>query len=440
MVEQNEIDFIKEYILKTGEQLDMTENLMAKTRFIDLPIVKRTERTFRVVGLLTIAANDNNTPVQPDEILKKAKITVSKKIRLNDHDPNTIKWFEEGWILKEIRFKKDGKTPDSQNYRMGFRLFQYEQDRLKAQEEKLEQDLQNWKKKFQSLNQRQVHFHTGERRRGLNLLIEISNDICQLKGFQIKNSCYFPEKWQVSKRFRFLEFLLAFVDITLRKAEFDWKEIGAAYYKEIGGSKEFDHNKDEFIDQLENLAQCPATILGLTSLGKITPLYFSGQLKGNFSSYQFGVVHALTDLSISQDHYSTNAKSIWLVENRAVLTRIASEKDFLKDTDSLMLCVDGHLRSSHKKCLMQLLRNSNLLQAIIWTDYDPDGKQIAKEIYETLLNSGCQLQMKWVTAEHKILGYWHEYENYMNAFLKTRRMEQEEVLGCVEDWKKWVLH
>lgn len=439
MVDQREIDFIKKYILKTGEQLDPIANVIENTEFIDMPIIKKTERTIRVVGLLTIAAN-HNILEQPDEKLQREKITPSKKIHLHDHDPDTIKWYEAGWILKEIRFKKDGKTTDAQHYRMGFPLFQYQQDLLKGQEKKLEHDFHIWKEKAMSLNKGQANFQTIERTRGVDILIASLYEIHHLKSSQIKDSCYFPKNWLISKRHKFLDFFLAFVDLCLRKAEFDWKEIGAAYYKQIGGSKEFDHYKDEFIDQLENLAQCPAAMLGLTSLGKITPLYFSGQLKGNYSSYQYGLVHSLTDLAISQEDYSTDATTIWLVENRGVLTRIASEKDFLRDTHSLILCVDGHLRSSHKQCLLQLLKNSNFMQAVIWTDYDPDGLQIAKEIYETLLGSGSHVKIKWITTNHKVLGNWHEYEDYMKAFLKRGRMEQEEILGGAEDWKRWVLH
>lgn len=441
MVEQNELDFIKEYILKKGEQLDTIEDVIASTGFIDIPIIKKTKRTLRVTGILTIASSQHDIPEQPDEKLKREQITSYKKLHLNDHDPDTIKWFEQGWILKEIRFKKDGKTLESQHYRMGYPFYQYEQDRKKAQEEELEQNFHDWKREAGSLSTRQqTVFQTAERTRGTNLLIELLEEIYQSEISQINASSYFLEKWSISKRLKFLDFFLAFADITLRKAEFDWKEIGAAYYKEIGGSKEFDNHKDEFIEQLENLIQCPVAVLGLTSLGKITPLYFSGQLKGNYSSYQFETVHALTDLSISQDDYSTNATTIWLVENRAVLTRIASEKGFLQDTKSLMLCIDGHLRTSHKQCILQLLKNSHVQQAIIWTDYDPDGKQIAKEIYDTVLSSGCQMRIKWITADHEVLENWHQYEEYMNAFLKTKRMEQEEILGNVEDWQKWALH
>lgn len=36
-----------------------------------------------------------------------------------------IKRFDCGWMMKEIRFKKDGKTSKSINFRMGCRLYKY---------------------------------------------------------------------------------------------------------------------------------------------------------------------------------------------------------------------------------------------------------------------------------------------------------------------------
>lgn len=439
MIVQNEIDFIKEYFLRKGEQLEFPQNIHKDTGFIDIQIIKKTERTLRLTGLLTIARHHEKMPSHPDETLIKEKITPFKKLRLHDHDPHTIQWFQEGWILKEIRFKKDGKTPESQHYRMGFRLYQYEQKRLKAEEEKLEQAFQQWKTKFRLLDTKPVQLREPKRTKGVNALLQSLEQIAQLQTSQLKESNSFPQ-WQLPKRLKFLEFLIAFLEICMSKTAFDWKEIGAAYYKEIGGSKEFDSYKDEFIEQLENLAQCPVALLGLTSLGKITSLYFSGPIKGNYSFYQYGPVHALTDLSISQDQYSTNAETLWLVENRAVLTRIASEKEFLKEMNSLMICVDGHLRSSHKQCIIQLLKNSPLTQVLIWTDYDPDGMQIAGEVYQIILDAGTNPRVKWVTANHDVLESWNEYAEYMDHFLNNNRMEQEEVLGGADDWKKWVLH
>lgn len=434
-----EQSFIEKYILKSGERLNPIPTSLANNYLTDIQIVKKTERTFRIVGLLTLSKYRNKSGHAEDELLK-ANLTPTKKIHWNDHDPNTIRWFEQGWIMKEIRFKKDGRTPDSQHYRMGYRLYQYLQDLQRAKENEWELELNRIKSKFIQINQKPSFPISEQRENGIKTCISVINELFNQDAPKLQNSHLFPIHWPMIKNIKFLHFNVAFLQICLQKLEFDWKEIGANYFKEIGGSKEFDKNKDDFIEILEEQSQCPAALLGLTSLGKITPLYFSGQLTGNFSSYSYGPVHALTDLSISQEQYSTSATTLWLVENRAILTRIASQKQFLHNTHSLMLCIDGHLRSSHKQCIIQLLKNSTIQQAIIWTDYDPDGLQISKEIYETIFETKTKLQPKWITAEQEVLVTWQDYQLYMQAFLKIKKMEQEEVLGGADVWEKWVRH
>lgn len=438
MIKQDEINYIKQFLLKNGEMLDFTTNSTSEGCFLDMKIIKQTERTYREVGLLIFASNDNQEETETvDEELLKGKLTPKKKLQLHDNDLNTMKWFEHGWIIKEIRFDKDGKTPISQHYRMGYRLYKYLQDQLRTKEENIEQKFHVWKSMAQTLSSDSTIVFSEQRERGVNHLFSIINELYLQNATQLKVLPYFPIKWSIEKRLKFLHFILAFMHICFQKSEFDWKEIGASYYKQIGGSKEFDPYKDTFINQLEMLSECPAALLGMTSLGKITPLYFSGQVTGCFSSYSYGPVHALTDLSISEETYSTSATTLWLVENRAIVTRIAADKHFLKDTHSLIMCVDGHLRSSHKQCIIQLLTNSHIQQVIIWTDYDPDGLQISKELY-LIVSKQHQGQIKWITAEHQVIVNWNEYDEYMQTFLTHKKMEQELVLGEVEEWNKWI--
>lgn len=443
MMNRDEQQFIEKYILKNGERLDIKMNqTFNDVHFIDVQIIKETERTFRVVGLLTLLGNVDleTTEAIIDEALQKAKLTPTKKLHLKDNDPNTLHWLEQGWIIKEIRFKKDGKTQDLQHYRMGYRLYKHLLDLQRTKDELLELEFSQIKTEFFLINQPQSTPISKQRDRGIKACESFMGNVSLLDLYQLKDSTYLPEKWPINKRLKFLHFIIAFLQICLRKKEFDWKEIGANYYKEIGGSKEFDQNKEDFINQLEGVSECNAALLGLTSLGKITPLYFSGQITGKFSTYSFGPVHSLTDISIYQDEYKTSSSTIWLVENRAMLTRIASETNFLKKTNSLMLCIDGHLRSSHKHCIVSLLTNSNIKQIIIWTDYDPDGFQISKELYETISEQQFAFKIKWISAEQKVLGHWDEYAEYMQTFLETNRVEQEEVLGGAEIWIKWVHH
>lgn len=432
MLKQDQMNFIENYILKSGEKLDFSIN---HDSIIEVKIVKQTERTYRLTGLLTFTHWNHEDDETVDEELLKLSVTPTKKLKLEDHHPNTIRWFEKGWIMKEIRFKKDGKTPDSQSYRMGFGLYCYQQEQLRAKEEKLEEEFTIWKNNSLVLAEHSVKFGTDRRNRAIQNCQSFIHELCRLQVNDLKD--YILGVWPVAKKPKFLYFISAFMQLCLQKEEFDWKEIGAGYYKKIGGSKQFDPYKEEFLDGLESIAQCPAALMGMVSLGKITPLYFSGPITGRYSTYQYGPVHALTDLSIAVENYSTNASNIWLVENRAILTRMAAEKDFLKDNHSLVICVDGHVRSSHRQCIEQLLTNSDIEQVLIWSDYDPDGLQIAKELYKIVSH---QQKIKWVSADGDTLTNWEEYEGYMQVFLKNKKMEQEEVLGGAADWKKWINH
>lgn len=438
MISKDELDYLTKYLIKSGEQLELPTNNSTSDLSIEIKIIKQTERTYRLVGLLALSAN---TPKEEalfaDEELLGLGFTPKKKIQLMEHNPKTISWYKQGLIIKEIRLKKDGKTLDFQHYRMGYYLYIYQQNQKRAQEEILEQQFSNWKTTAKSFVLSSFPMMRDQRGRGYETCFSKIKQICELDVNQFKEWSVLPSGWSISKKIKFLHFACAFLQIGVQKNDFDWKEIGANYYQEIGGSKEFDRNKDEFINLLEDWAQCPVSLLGMTSLGKITPLYFSGQITGRYSAYRNGPVHSLTDLSISQEDYTTNATTLWLVENRAILTRMAAEKNFLEGTNTLMLCVDGHLRSSHKNCIKQLLTNGKIKQVLIWSDYDPDGFQIAKEMYLTIREKHSGL-IKWITHTKQVLNQWQEYEVYMQDVLKDKRMEQEQVLGGAEDWIKWI--
>jgi hypothetical protein len=438
MISQDEHDYLTKYLLKSGEQLKLPSNTATNDPSIEIKVIKQTERTYRLVGLLDLAANTpKEEALSVDEELLGLGFTPRKKIQLMEHNPKTISWYKQGLIIKEIRLQKDGKTVDSQHYRMGYQLYIYQQNQKRAQEEILELQFSNWKTTAKFFVLSSFPMMSNHRGRGYENCFSILNQIFDLDVNQLKVWSEFPSSWSISKRIKFLHFISAFLQIGVQKNDFDWKEIGANYYQEIGGSKEFDRNKDEFINLIEDWAQCPVSLLGMTSLGKITPLYFSGQITGLYSTYRNGPVHSLTDLSITEEDYTTDATTLWLVENRAILTRIAAEKNFLEDTNTLMLCVDGHLRSSHKNCIKQLLTNGKIKQVLLWSDYDPDGFQIAKEMYLTIKEKHNGT-IKWITHSKQVLNQWQEYEVYMQDVLKDKRMEQEQVLGGAEDWIKWI--
>ncbi|WP_312117012.1 DUF2399 domain-containing protein [Brevibacillus reuszeri] len=434
------ITYINKNILKKLEYLDLKFTPALDSPFIDVNIMKKTERTYRIVGMLTLAMYDPDSEEEsPDNELKKINFTTKKKVQLDDHDPITLGWLEKGWIIKELRFKKDEKTVNSMHYRQGYRLYKYEEEQIQKKKHAIDQQIQNWNESAASFEYKLDQHLLANSKKGVLTLINMINE-GDIQGYEeLVNSPLFPLNWSIDKRLKFLHFITAFVQIANIKTNFDWKEIGASYYQVIGGSKVFDLYKEEFIAQLEDWAQCPADTLGLTSLGKITPLYFSGHIAGRFSTYQFGPVHALTDLAIVEDEYCTNTTILWLVENRSILTRMAAEKNFLKEANSLILCADGHLRTSHRKCIQQLVKNSSLSQVIIWSDYDPDGLIIARELYEAVTQVRSP-HIKWITPQLDVITNWQQYEEHMVAFLKQQMVEQEQVLGGVSEWKKWIAH
>jgi len=92
-------------------------------------IRKWTARTFKITGNVLVA---DHYDIFPAEEVIKLKLKPKSRI---DSLPIQTRLKEEailkGWLIQEIRFMKDGRTPLSTVYRMGPGLFEYE--RLKAE-------------------------------------------------------------------------------------------------------------------------------------------------------------------------------------------------------------------------------------------------------------------------------------------------------------------
>ena len=71
-----------------------------------------------------------------------------------------------------------------------------------------------------------------------------------------------------------LEFLLALGQAVPDNPEgFEWKKLGGAAYLEIGGSKRFDHLKDDLCTLAEIVTGLPVEELGLVSKGSLYSIY-----------------------------------------------------------------------------------------------------------------------------------------------------------------------
>lgn len=434
MIDKAFHQYIKDFILKSGEELEWNQSNNTNY-FKEVKIIKRSERIYRILGLLSLSIQMPKEEMIIDPELESLAFTTRKKIKLDDRDRQTFKWLEDGWIIKEVRFEKDEKTVSSSHYRMGFRLYQYEMLKFLNKEEQTQNEFIQIKNHFLEIVATEKEGFLHQRELGLQSIINV---VSQFKQDDFGTSAEFPKKWSLRKRLKYLHFVSAFCRLSIKKEEFDWKEIGASYFQKIGGSKEFDSNKNEFLEQLEEWASVPLEMLGLISLGQITPVFFAGQLNGRYATYSWGPVHALTNSSIINESFQTKATTLWLVENRAILTRMAATKDFLKETNSLIICIDGHLRSAHKNAISQILSNSQVEQVIIWSDFDSDGFQISKELH-MVIDQFNELTLKWILPDQQVTYDKYQYEQYLANFLLNNQMEQEQMMGGADNWKRWIL-
>ncbi|MDS9473102.1 DUF2399 domain-containing protein [Sporosarcina pasteurii] len=251
----------------------------------------------------------------------------------------------------------------------------------------------------------------------------------QLKQFTTEKSD--SESWGKERVRKFTHFLMAYLRLRRRQERMEYKEIGATYYQKIGGSKEFDRYRDVFIHRLEKWLGAPIQTLGIISVGSIVPIYFTGPVLGNYSKYRIGTLHATTDIAVAEEDFRTDARILWLVENRAVLTRMAMEVPFLEDTQSIIIGVDGQIKGAHRKMIQQLCGNGSIQKVLIWVDYDKAGDVIARD----LVNLIGKLPFRIIGNEGNLFA---TYEAFVDWSQTVPHAEQEMTLGGEEHWRKWI--
>lgn len=395
--------FLDRYICKAGERVRQKSDN-------EWEIQKQTTRTFRVLGNVWASAYFDLHPEAEILALKLKPNSRRKKLQISSQ--LLEKALNKGWLIEEVRFKEDGRTPDVTYYRMGPGLWHYEQLREKevAQEE-------------------------------ASLLAVLQCALLQMEGILpnhfLEEIEHFTitevdeEGWTRGKVQRFTHFLIAYLQLRALQKRMDYKEIGATYYKKIGGSKAFDRDKEDFIARLEKWGSVPVQQLGIHSLGTIVPVHFTGNLRGELSQYSIGTVHTTNDLAVMQEKYETNARYLWLVENRAVLTRMATEVQFLKETDSFILGVDGQVRGAHRQMIHQLCEHSSFEKVMIWVDHDRAGAIIARDLIELI----HPLPYRLVGAKGQIFSSDQSYIQWLETI---EAAEQEMTLGGVDNWKTWL--
>lgn len=396
-------EFIQKFVCKAGESVEQLNNQ-------EWQIQRWTTRTFKNLGhVFSVEKYDTNPP---QEIINlKLKPNARRKMlpipkELIDES------LHKGWLIQEIRFKEDGRTPASRIYRMGPGLFAYEE--LKVEKMAVADDLL-----------KQVLLQQIEKVKDL-LPEEFLNKVRQFAHETVDS-----EGWVKERVRKFHDFLIAYFQLRSQKSTMEYKEIGATYYQEIGGSKVFDHYRDFFIDRLEKWLNAPIHELGIISLGTIVPIFFAGNLTGKYSSYSHGTIHATTDIAMLDEVFRTEDHILWLVENRAILTRMAKETEFLKNSCSFVMAVDGQIKGAHRKLIKQICQYSAIENVLIWVDYDKSGQTIARNLVNLVKGVPYQL----IGNENNVFS---TYEEYINWSKTIKYAEQEMTLGGVEQWNKWI--
>ncbi|KRG14750.1 hypothetical protein ACA30_09870 [Virgibacillus soli] len=120
-------EFIQKYICKSGETIEqLSQN--------EWQIQKWTARTFKTMGNVLAEEQYDQSPVEEIKGLKLKPHSRRNSLPLSEKIIQ--EGLYKGWIIQEIRFKKDGRTPADSVYRMGPGLFIYE--RLRSEKVDLE--------------------------------------------------------------------------------------------------------------------------------------------------------------------------------------------------------------------------------------------------------------------------------------------------------------
>ncbi|MGN7387846.1 hypothetical protein [Sporosarcina sp. SAFN-015] len=392
--------FLETFICKAGESIHPVGNQ-------EWEIQKWTARTFKTLGNVLASTEYDMFPAK--ELVQLGLKPKSRRTKLPISDELQSEALQKGWLIQEIRFKPDGRTPASIDYRMGPGLYEYERRKI---EEDLEADRLLTQKLLSEIN-------ASRDRLPQNLMQE-------MERFALEEVD--SEGWGKERIYKFTHFLIAFLQLKKQQNRMEYKEIGATYYRRIGGSKEFDTYKEAFIARIEKWIEAPISEVGIVSTGSIVPIFFTGNVTGEFSTYSIGVVHATTDIAVSAEEFRTTANVIWLVENRAILTRMATELTFLWETSSIVLGIDGQVRGAHRKMIQQLCRNSSIEQIIIWVDYDAAGIVIARELASIVDG----MKVHFVGTDGKVFGDHEEYSAWVKS---SNEAEQEMTLGGPAEWK-----
>ncbi|MDY8024845.1 Toprim sub domain-containing protein [Paenibacillus polymyxa] len=454
------LSFIEGNYVKKGEEL---QNDLFTGNSFDIEVMKYSTRIYKKIGNIKGSCPQESLILSGEDsrmLLTIFHSTLVKKtekqlysLEMDITQERLSDWVEKGLIYRKTEYLKDGKTMKRIFYVMGYLLYSMQRKNYRAEQEEMLKRLAGWISQTETLLNQLPDVRSADKYQdvALNKLYTYIEKLRAALTVSYREQAFQPVsaalevQWRESRVSKYIHFVLAVATVRIEHEQFDWKQIGAAYYGQIGGSKAFDMEKKDFLGKLEEDLGMPLHFIGLVSLGAVTPILFAGELAGSSGLYYpAGFMHATTDLTVFEMEFSTPCRVIWLVENRALLTRLCADSLFLRSSGSLVIGLDGQIRSGHRKLIQDVMRNSpSVTQVLVWCDTDQSGGVIAAHVRE-LLQPFQRLKVKWLLSEpmNRQVGVYSAWEQYKQAIqqvlLEGRLMEQEEFLGGVELWKTWI--
>ncbi|MHB8984124.1 MAG: hypothetical protein ACYC4E_02075, partial [Carboxydocellales bacterium] len=266
------------------------------------PVYKETVRKLHPVGYVQWGTEELSPPQGRVTLLLKlfkdreniAETKLLKAISQTGSSPSPeelITLLVKGdWLLRWVRLKVDGMSPQETRYYAGTRLTLELAEAKDSANQAAQLWLKNLTEKWQALAEglntwqgspEQYQFVGNLHKAVTDLLNQLESSIEQpgserpcLPGPRL----YSFEPGNLSNFFALtLEFWTALVKAILTTPSgFDWKEIGAVYYQMIGGSKVFDRYRDRLVTSTEQLFGVSLSEVGLISQGSLYSIYLAG--------------------------------------------------------------------------------------------------------------------------------------------------------------------
>ena len=236
-----------------------------------------------------------------------------------------------------------------------------------------------------------------------------------------------------------MEFLLSLARaIIISPSGFDWKEIGAISYNEIGGSKRFDSLKDGLFVLAEEITDTQLSDLGLISKGSLYSIYLSGLYRlSTQNGYQEHRVvcdiYAITNIQADRiDEFQFNGKIVICTENRALLLKMYSSGWVARRPDVLVIGIDGQLKRGHRHLLQTMVKQNSNLEYFTWVDTDPAGVVIAGKLNEIL----PRMRVIISEADFPSSFLYEDWLQELNMYNENKKREQENSLGNPDIWNR----